>query len=108
MAHEQIHIDARIKRQLEALKVESKCKSHTKLIKRLIDVYKDVYKNPKDLAIEELRKTFDKYHYVFSKEDYEILSNIPALLRGGIKTKITILSNLADTMKEYQGQEKLE
>ena len=104
MGNTQVLVKDRTYKRLTDLKSQYRSKSYNKIIDKLIDIHDHQFKNPKSIAIEELQTIFNKYHYVFNKEDFLILTEIPALLMGHTKTRINLLSRL---LEDLGGQEQL-
>ena len=108
MSTSQIQVQTKTKNKLEEVKRELRTKSYTTLFERLISLYKSQYKNPKQIALEELKENIDKYHYLFTPEEFNILGNINPILLASQQARVKMLRNMADQIENSIGQTQLE
>lgn len=104
----QVLVGERTYNRLLELKHQYRSKGLGKVIDKLIDIHDTQFKDPRLMALQDIKYMIDKWHYVFSPEDTFFLEQLPALIRAPPKNKAVILKNLADGLEEtIKGQEQL-
>ena len=103
----QLMVSERTYHRVWSLKKKMKAAGTGAVIDRLIDIWDSHYRDPKELALEELKRNIDKYHYLFDSEDYELLSQIPSLVLYAPQTKADQLRRYADLIEKNIKQGKL-
>jgi len=103
----QVSVRLKTAQKLEKIKIMGRHKSMDRVIDKLIDKYNSLYADPKNLFFEKHKELVDQFHYMLTKDDYELFGDIPAMMRGGDKVKIELLEKHLQELKNRRGQSRI-